>query len=207
MFSPSSVARDANGFTYIADEGNQRIRRIDQNGVITSIAGASHFAGDNGPALNALMDLPEAAITDANGNIIFSDSFNNRVRKIAISTGLITTIAGTGACSYSGDGGKATAATLCRPQGLAIDTTGNIYVADSVNSVVREIGINGFISTVAGTGDYGTTGNGGLANAATLEYPFGLAMDGFGQPLHLRSGCQPGAQSRQRRDHRLYGKW
>jgi trimeric autotransporter adhesin len=100
LFSPSSVGRDANGFTYIADEGNQRIRRVDQNGVISTIAGASHFGGDGGPAVNALMDLPEAAVTDANGNIFFSDTFNNRVRRIG-TNGVITTVAGTGACGYT----------------------------------------------------------------------------------------------------------
>lgn len=179
LFSPSSVARDSNNYTYIADEGNQRIRRIDQNGVITTIAGAAHFGGDGGPALNALMDLPEDVVTDANGNIYFSDTFNNRVRRIT-TNGIISTIAGTGVCAYTGDHGLATAATLCRPQGLVFDATGNLYVADSINSVVREIGLNGFISTFAGTGDYSSTGNGGLATSATLEYPFGLAIDAAG---------------------------
>jgi uncharacterized protein (TIGR03437 family) len=179
LFSPSGVARDTNGFTYIADEGNQRIRRIDQNGAISTIAGAGHFAGDGAPAAAALMDLPEAAITDVNGNIYFSDTFNNRVRRIG-TNGTITTVAGNGVCDYTGDHGPASAATLCRPQGLAIDSTGNIYVTDSFNSVVREIGLNGFISTFVGTGDYGDTGNNGQALAAELEYPFGLALDAGG---------------------------
>jgi uncharacterized protein (TIGR03437 family) len=116
---------------------------------------------------------------DSNGNLYFADTFNNRVRRIT-PAGIVNTVAGTGVCGYSGDKGPATQAMLCHPFGLAVDSSNNLYIADSVNSVVREVTINGFINTVVGTGDYGDTGNNVQANTAQLEFPYGLAFDTAG---------------------------
>jgi trimeric autotransporter adhesin len=179
LFNPAGIGIDSNGFLYIADQYNQRIRKLDQAFNITTIAGAIHYGGDNGQASAALLDLPETVAMDSNGNIYFPDTFNNRVRRIT-SSGVVTTVAGTGACGYSGDNGPAVAATLCHPFGLAIDSGNNLYIADSVNSLVREVTTNGYISTIAGTGDYGDSGNNVQANTAHLEFPFGLAFDGAG---------------------------
>lgn len=176
LFNPTGVALDSNGFVYIADQYNQRIRRLDQAFNISTIAGTIHYGGDGGPAASALLDLPETVAMDSNGYLYFADTFNNRVRRIT-PAGIVTTVAGNGVCGYSGDNGPATAAMLCHPFGLAVDAANNLYIADSVNSVVREVGGNGFISTIVGTGDYGDTGNNVLANTAQLEFPFGLAFD------------------------------
>jgi uncharacterized protein (TIGR03437 family) len=179
LFNPTGLALDSNGFLYIADQYNQRIRKLDQSFNISTIAGAIHYGGDNGPAVSALLDLPEAVAMDSNSNIYFADTFNNRVRRIT-PAGVITTVAGTGACGYSGDGGPAIAATLCHPFGIAVDSSNNLFIADSVNSVVREVGINGFINTIAGTGDFGDTGDNVGADKAQFEFPYGLAFDSAG---------------------------
>jgi uncharacterized protein (TIGR03437 family) len=179
LFNPIDIALDSNGFVYIADQYNQRIRKLDQAFNISTIAGTNHYGGDSGPAASALLDLPETVTMDSNGYLYFADTFNNRVRRIT-PAGVVTTVAGTGECGYSGDSGPATAAKLCHPFGLAVDAANNLYIADSVNSVVREVGINGFINTVVGTGDYGDTGTNVLANTAHLEFPYGLAFDPAG---------------------------
>jgi uncharacterized protein (TIGR03437 family) len=179
LFNPVGVAVDANGFVYIADQFNQRIRKLDQAFNISTIAGASHYGGDNGSATSALLNLPSSVAMDSNGNIFFADTFNHRVRRIT-PAGVVTTVAGAGVCGYSGDNGPATAAMLCHPFGIAIDSSNNLYIADSVNSVVREVGVNGFISTIVGTGDYGDSGNNVQANAAQLKFPYGLAVDSAG---------------------------
>jgi len=176
---PIGVAVDASGNVFFADEFNQRIRKIDTSGVISTIAGKSHFAGDNGPATAGLLHLPEHAVTDAAGNLYVSDSYNNRIRKVTPS-GTITTFAGTGGCDYGGDHGRATAAFLCLPKGMAFDTAGNLYVAEWYNNVIRRIDPTGVITTFAGTGAYGDTGDGGPATAAQFKGPFGLAFDGSG---------------------------
>ncbi len=179
LFNPIGIAIDANGFLYIADQYNQRVRKLDQSFNISTIAGTTHFGGDNGPATAALLDLPETEVMDSNGSIYVADTFNNRVRRIT-PAGVVTTVAGTGTCGYSGDNGPAVAATLCHPFGLAVDASNNLFIADSENSVVREVGINGFIHTVAGTGDYADVGNNVQAITAQFEFPYGLAFDPAG---------------------------
>lgn len=178
LFNPIGIALDSNGFVYIADQYNQRIRRLDQSSNIKTIAGTTHFGGDGGSASSALLDLPETTATDSNGNIYVADTFNNRVRRIT-PTGAITTIAGTGTCGYTGDHGPAASATLCLPFGIAVDSANNIYIADAQNSVVREIS-NGYISTVVGTGVYGDAANNVQGSAAQLMFPYGLAFDHSG---------------------------
>ena len=115
------------------------------------------------------------------GNVYVSDINNNRVRKITISTGIITTIAGSGSGSYSGDNGAATSATLNQPIGLALDSSNNVYISDSQNNRVRKITVaTGIITTFAGTGSTTFSGDNGVATSASLSFPFGVAVDASG---------------------------
>ena len=176
---PVGITLDSSGNLYVADQDNDRIREITAQGNISTVAGASHFGGDNGPATAALLHLPMHAMGDANGNLYVSDGANNRIRKID-GTGNITTIAGTGVCGYTGDNGPAAQATICGPTELALDSIGDIYFADTDNLVVRKISTGGVITTYAGTGTYGDTGDNGQATAATFSYPYGIAIGGNG---------------------------
>ncbi|MCX6594231.1 MAG: putative Ig domain-containing protein [Acidobacteria bacterium] len=174
--SPGGMAFDASGNLYFADSGNQRVRRIDPSGVITTIAGSASvgYGGDGGPATSALLNSPSDV--DVIGTTIYvADSGNNRVRQI--SGGTITTFAGTGGYGASGDGGAATAATLARASGLAHDAAGNLYI--STEHVIRRVAPGGTISTYAGTAP-GFTGDGGPAVAARVNLPYGLAADAAG---------------------------
>ncbi len=146
-------------------------------GKATLFAGNGHYgyAGDGEQAGDAEFEFTNNSgiAVDSSGNIYVADTYNNRVRVINASTGLITTFAGNGTGGYSGDNGAATSAELALPMGLAIDAQGNIYIADSSNSIVRMVNLRtGIISTVAGTPKtFGDAGDGGLATSATLEYP------------------------------------
>ena len=179
---PTSVAVDAAGNLYIADYGNNRIRKV-SNGIVTTFAGngVPAYAGDNGPAANASLNQPFAVAVDSSGALYIADYGNNVVRKVA--SGTITTVAGTGIGGYSGDGGPAKAATLANPAGIAVDLTGNIYIADAGNDVIRRVS-NGIISTVAGNGMQTFSGDGGPANKASLQintyYFAGIAVDSIG---------------------------
>lgn len=180
---PSAVAVDAAGNVYIADTRNQRIRKVTvKTGIITTVAGSrdNGFAGDGGPANAAQLSKPSAVAVDAAGNIYISDYGNNRIRKVTLATGVITTIAGNGTEGYSGDGAAATAAELNNPKGLAVDAQGNIYVADFGNNCIRKITPSGTISTIAGNNTSGFSGDGGAATAAQLNNPAGIAIDAQG---------------------------
>ena len=135
---PVAVSVDAAGNIYIADNVNQRIRKMDSTDTITTVAGRTPFGGDGADALSALLNLPEHAIMDSAGNLYISDSENNRIRQVTPG-GAINTYAGTGACAYNGDNRPATSASLCNPRALAFDAGGNLYVADSGNGRVRRI--------------------------------------------------------------------
>ncbi len=182
--SPQGIAVDATGNLYIADTHNHRIRKVNAStSIITTIAGtgAQGFSGDNGPAAAAELNLPTALAIDAQGNLYLADTRNHRIRKVNISTGIITTIAGTGTQGYSGDNGPATAAELDSPQGIAADAAGNLYLADTHNHSIRKIAAStGIISTIAGTGAAGNSGDSGPATAATLRLPRGVAIDAAG---------------------------
>lgn len=174
---PSGVGVDSKGNVYIAS--SNRIRKIDTDGTITTIAGtdASGYNGDNIPAKNAILKFPFAICVDKNDNIFFTEYSGARVRKIN-TAGIITTVAGNGTNGYSGDGGPATSANLHTPWGLTLDDDGNIYIADHYNSVVRKVdAATGIIKTIAGNGTAGHSGDGGPATSARVAYPAAVAVD------------------------------
>jgi sugar lactone lactonase YvrE len=174
--APMSVAVAADGTLYIADTGNQRVRVV-QGGEITAFAGsgARGFAGDGGLATAAALNQPVALALDATGALLVCDQGNERVRRI--SAGQIATIAGNGVQGFAGDGGAATSAELNEPSGVAARPDGRVFIADTNNQRVRVVGINGTISTFAGTGIAGIHGDGGPASAAQLSRPVGLVID------------------------------
>ena len=178
---PSGVALDGAGNLYIVDSENDRIRKVDSTGTITTVAGTGGFGsgvdGDGGPASEARLYGPDGVAVDGAGNLYISERRNHRIRKVD-STGTITTVAGTGEDGFSGDGGPATAARLSYPEGVALDGAGNLYIAG--NHRIRKVDSTGTITTVAGTGEDGFSGDGGPATAARLSYPEGVALDGAG---------------------------
>src|ERR1039458_8347149 len=152
-------------------------------GVVTTVAGngVQGFAGDNGPAIAAELDTPMGLAVDATGNLYIADSHNHRVRVVTAATGVIATVAGTGAAGFFGDGGPAKAAMLDLPTALALDSAGNVYVADTDNHRIRRIAAaTGKIATVAGNGVEGFAGDAGPATAASIDSPSGLAVDAAG---------------------------
>lgn len=180
----AGVAVDAVGNVFIADQTNNRIRRVSAlTGVITTIVGdgAFAFSGDGGPAVTASLRNPAGISLDNAGNLLIADQHNNRVRRVDHATGIITTVAGNGAAAYSGDGGLAVAAGLNEPLGVTTDTAGNLYIADASNNRVRRVdAVTGIITTIAGTGSQGFYGDGGLAVSAALYYPRAVAIDAGG---------------------------
>ena len=170
--TPAGVAADALGNVYIVDADNHVVRKVDSNGIITTVAGTGgkNFSGDGGPATAALLNAPNDVAVDGYGNLYIADLGNHRIRKVNQS-GLITTIAGNGSDQFSGDGGPAIAAGLNFPHGIAVDTAGNLYIASPYNARVRKVDTNGIITTVAGTGNDGYAGDGGPAIAAQLRHP------------------------------------
>ena len=148
VYQPSGVALDGDGNLYIADTDNNRLRRVDPSGTITTIAGTGErgYSGDGGPAVAAQLSLPSGKIAvDGAGNLYIADSFNHRVRRVD-RFGNISTIAGTGGEGYSGDGGPAIAAQLNYPQGLTLDGAGNLYIADSRNGRIRRVDSSGIVT-------------------------------------------------------------
>ncbi len=179
--APGGLAVDGSGNLYVSDFNGNRIRRIDAEGVITTIAGTGvrGFSGDGGPATEAQFAVPRGLAVDGSGNLFVVDSSNYRIRRIDAG-GMITTIAGTGGRGFSGDGGPATEAQFAYPRGLAVDGSGNLYVADSSNYRIRRIDAEGVITTIAGTGVRGFSGDGGPATEAQFAAPTTLAVDGSG---------------------------
>jgi hypothetical protein len=181
----SGVATDANGNVYVADPSNSLVLRIAPDGTLAVVAGngTQGFSGDGGPATSASFSLNSFNVTsgrvavDSTGNIYIADAGNDRIRKV--SGGTITTIAGNGTNGFSGDGGPATAAALSGPAALAVDSAGNVYIADFFNGRIRKVS-GGIITTIAGNGTNGPSGDGGPATGAALSGPKGLAVDSAG---------------------------
>jgi sugar lactone lactonase YvrE len=177
-------ATDAAGNLYISDTGNNRIRKVDQLSNITTVVGSSEiagFVGDDGPAITAQVSAPAAIAVDGAGNIFFADAGNNAIREINLTTGNISTIAGTlGVSGYNGDGRAATLALLSAPQGLAFGATGNLYIADTGNNCIRMVNSAGNITTIAGSGVPGFFGDSGAAISGQFNEPWGVtvAIDG-----------------------------
>jgi sugar lactone lactonase YvrE len=184
LYRPSGVAVDSAGNLYIADSNNQVIRKVAAGtGTISTVAGngTSGFSGDGSAATSAELAHPFGIAVDSVGNLYIGDTDNQRVRMVAAGTGTITTVAGNGSVGYSGDGGAATSAQLYSPYGVAVDSAGNVYIADVLNNAIRKVAAGtGTISTVAGTGTLGYSGDGGAATSAELHYPDGVAVDSAG---------------------------
>ena len=179
--SPQAVAADAAGNFYIADTANHVVRKVAANGTITTLAGngSAGSGGDNGAATSAQLNKPAGVTVDSAGNVYIADTANSRVRKV-VPGGTISTVAGGGTPGYGGDGGAGTSAALNFPSGLAVDAAGNVYIADTDNSVIRKLSTGGTITTVAGNGLEGYAGDGNPATAAQLTYPQAVAVDSAG---------------------------
>jgi hypothetical protein len=184
---PFGIVVDGSGDLYIADSQNSLIRKVNASGIITTVVGnhnlGAGYSGDGGAATNATIHAPDVVATDKSGNLYFSDFYNNVVREVN-TNGIITTVAGNynlGA-GYSGDGGAATNAALNEPNGVVVDGSGNLYIADQGNNVVREVNTSGIITTVAGNHGLGAgySGDGGAATNAAMNNPTGVDVDGSG---------------------------
>jgi trimeric autotransporter adhesin len=180
--TPSGVAVDSAGNLYIADAGNNRIRIVSA-GTITTIAGngTSGFSGDGGAATSAELNDATGVAVDSAGDLYIADVGNQRVRIVSAATGTITTIAGNGTSGFSGDTGAATSAELNNPNGVTVDSAGNLYIADSGNQRIRVVSAaTGLITTIAGDGTGGFSGDNGAATSAELNNPDSVAVDGAG---------------------------
>ena len=178
---PEDAVSDTSGNLYIADNTNCVVRKVSSQGVITTVAGngTCGYSGDNGPATSAELQYDPGVAVDASGNLFIADYGNHVIRRVDRS-GIISTFAGTGTVGDTGDGGPATAAELDGPCAISVDLSGDLYVADSDQDVVRRISAAGIITTVAGNGMPGYAGDGGPATSAKLDYPTGLAVDPAG---------------------------
>ncbi len=183
-FHPDGLILDSAGNIYIADQNNNRIRKIDSSGIITTIAGngGTQFAGDGGQATAStvyIAGMHNGLAVDRAGNLYIADDGHHRIRKVD-TKGIITTVAGNGSLNYSGDGVAATKTSLYRPTGVAVDPAGNIYIADTNNFRIRKVDTSGIISTIAGTGAIAYTGDGGPAISASFTEPTAVALDAVG---------------------------
>ncbi len=178
FYYPNAVGFDNTGNMYIADESNAVIRKVNLSGIIATVAGngMAGYSGDGGPATAAELKYPEGVWADNHGNFFIADLGNRRIRKVN-SSGIISTVAGIGVVGYTGDGGPATASELGAPYRVVVDTLNNVYIADQGNNCIRKVNTSGIITTVAGNGTPGYSGDGGPATAAELINPYGLSVD------------------------------
>jgi hypothetical protein len=185
--TPIGICVDAAGNLYIADVGNQRIRKVDASGIITTLAGngSKGYGGDGGPAINASFYNPVRVVVDpSSGNVLVADQSDHRIRVIT-PDGNISTLAGNGVGTpatgaFSGDGGPATSASLNNPTAVTVDSAGVVYFADQFNHRIRKVTPDGTITTIAGNGAPGFAGEGSPAIAASLNYPGGITVDAAG---------------------------
>ena len=179
---PDGIAVDSSGNLFIADSFNNRIRRVDAvTQIITTFAGNGEFrtSGDGGSATSAEIKRPIDLAVDSSDNIFFVSRSSHRVRRVDGVTNIITTVAGT-TQGFLGDGGRATIAKLADPHGIAVDPAGNIFITDHSNQRIRMVDTSGIITTVAGTGSKGFSGDGSPATSAELNFPVGVAVDSAG---------------------------
>ena len=194
---PTGITVDASGNLYFSSSWSRVRKLIANSGIIETVAGqlTTSFSGDNGLAVDALFWDPIPSVVNRNGDIYIADYENSRVRMVAASTGIVTTLAGSGACpigspfnvsacqgGFGGDGGPAKNATLNHAQAAASDAQGNLYIADTINHRIRRVDAStGLISTIAGNGVNGFSGDGGPAIDAEISFPVGIAVDGSGR--------------------------
>jgi trimeric autotransporter adhesin len=177
--TPGGTAVDSSGNFYIADTGNNRIRKV-SSGTISTVAGTGlgGYGGDGGAATSAMLNQPSSVAFDSGGNLYIADQSNHVIRKVS-TAGVITTVAGTGTPGFNGDNILATTAQLTLPGSVAVDTNGNIFISDSGNNRIREVvAATGLIQTIAGTGVAGSSGDSGAATSAQLSAPAGIALSG-----------------------------
>jgi sugar lactone lactonase YvrE len=195
---PTAVVLDTNGNLYIADSGNNRVRKLQTNGIITTIAGNGQTylngnlnqVGDGGPATNAALALPAGLALDKSGNLFIADNWHQTIRKMD-TNGNINTVAGkTGFNGYTGDNIPATTAELTFPSGVAVDATGNLFIADTGNNRIRKVNTSGTITTFAGTGTAGYSGDGSSATTAKVNSPAGVSVDANGNVFVADTGNQ-----------------
>jgi sugar lactone lactonase YvrE len=184
------VAVDGAGNVFIADTSNNRIRKVDAGGIITTVAGKGNFgfSGDGGPAINAGLEGPAGVALNSAGDMFIADTSSQRIRRVDHATQTITTVAGNGTQSFSGDGGPATSASLFNPFAVEVDNAGNLLIADFGNQRLRKVDPSGVITTIAGNGNASFSGDGGSAASAGLSSPAGLAVDAIGNFFIADSG-------------------
>ena len=184
--SPVGVGLDALGNRLLIDSGNHRLRRVDlQTMLVSTLAGTGigGFNGD-GPVATTQLNGPAGMAVEASGTVLIADSLNNRVRRVNLQTGQVTTVAGTGTGGFNADNIPASSAQLNLPTGVAVDSSGNIFIADTLNQRIRRVdGVTNEITTVAGNGAFGFNGDNPSATLARLSFPLGVAVDAAGNVL------------------------
>ena len=195
LYDPADTVFDAAGNMYIVEAVNHVIRRVSPTGAISTVAGTgvAGFSGDGGPATSAMLWYPNAIAIDGAGNLYVAEVNNERVRKVSLASGIITTVAGNGTRGFFGDGGPATSANLCDPIGVAADNAGNLFISDGSNGRIRRVdATTGIITTYAGGGS--SMDEGAAATSAAVGVPYGLALDAMGNLFYVDQ-----AQARVRR--------